>query len=686
MTYNKKQMQPLIDKYGINPETNKLFIKTCELFDGKSNYQIWAVKMIFSQIISFDDLVKIHDWITNNSNLITKLEKQNIVAYSSKSNISQLFKEIEGLERVTFVKNIISHFNTEQRRMLTESILPRDYKPLEAYNDSKIHKWYEVFKTFNKKPMGIKNKFYSTCSALKTPESLHQAILDCLNQSYNWKEGKEDLLAYIEHNTKDCEVVFNEGPCVVVRVPSFTSSHKLCGNGRTGWCISREESYFKSYVTNKANSDQYFLFDFSRKETDAFAHIGFTIEGGYGIVEAQTCHNYSMMQPYPQGDEKLSIYDVLNNFGIKMSTFMRLPKELGFKWDLQYMLNMVKSKPESFAIAYENDNRLIINVLDTIAFRDFVSRTFIKPNFFNPIDKRNKIYLFMDFNMPIDNDRSLIAIQFQKDDYGMLSLGKMIDIFGNDITNNGYLKKLGIKDEEFINREAINPSILLHKLIDENNEAEAIKLIEKERLNIDVNYCFKDRVPVFSAMCNRMFNLFNVIVSHEKFDSKIEDGFGETLLLSLIYVYGSEEVTTSESDKKALTKMIESILSNSAFDFNGIDQNNDTAINVACEFPSETWIVKALVSMKNVDINVVNDFDCAAIGNCIRNNNLEALALIGQRPDLIIRKEDKALAKEMGINLDDYIKPNENIFGKYTIKPQKVAVTDDVLEYELSLA
>ena len=40
MTYNKKQMQPLIDKYAINPETNKLFINVCEMFDNQPNYQI----------------------------------------------------------------------------------------------------------------------------------------------------------------------------------------------------------------------------------------------------------------------------------------------------------------------------------------------------------------------------------------------------------------------------------------------------------------------------------------------------------------------------------------------------------------------------------------------------------------------------------------------------------------------
>ena len=115
--------------------------------------------------------------------------------------------------------------------------------------------------------MGIKNKFYSTCSALKSATSLHQAILDTLAQSYNWKEGKEDLLAFIEYNAKDCEVVFNEGPCVIVQVPSFDSSHKLCGGGRTGWCITRDEHYFKSYVTQYNNRSQYFLFALAVKKT-----------------------------------------------------------------------------------------------------------------------------------------------------------------------------------------------------------------------------------------------------------------------------------------------------------------------------------------------------------------------------------------------------------------------------------
>lgn len=685
MTYNKKQMQPLITKYGINPETNKLFIKVCEMFDGQSNYQIWAVRMIFSQSMTFDALEFIHNWIVGNSNLINKLEKQNIVSYSNKSGVTYLLKEIEGINRITFIKNIISHFNTDQRKILTESIFDKEYTPIEAYNDSNIKKWYDVFKSFNKKPMGIKNKFYSTCSALKSADSLHQAILDCLNKSYEWKEGKEDLFAYMEHNAKDCKVVFNEGSCVIVHVPSFDSSHKLCGNGRTGWCISREESYFRNYVTSSSNRDQYFLFDFSRKETDAFAHIGFTVEGGKGIVEAQTCNNYSMINGYTQGKERLNIYNVFDKFGIKMNLFMRLPNDLGFKWNIVDMLTAIKKKPEAYAIAYEGNGRLVINILNIKYFRELVNKTFIKVDRFNVIDNNNKIYLFMDFNLPISNDRSLIAMQYRKDQYGTLSLTEMQDIFGAEIINEDYFSKIGIPVDRFLNREAIDPSILLHKLIDENDEIGAIKLIEKERGKINVNYEFNQRVPIFSAINKKMLKLFDTIVNYDGFDSNLEDGFGETLLESLLYLSGSDEVIRGKEEGILLKSMIKSILSSNTFDFNAKDLNNDTAINVACEYPNEIWVVETLVSKKDVDINVVNDYDCSAIDNCIRNKNTEALKLIGQRPDLIIRKQTKALANECGIKLDEYIKPTESIFGKYVIESDSVK-TEDALEYELTRA
>ena len=93
------------------------------------------------------------------------------------------------------------------------------------------------------------------------------------------------------------------------------------------------------------------------------------------------------------------------------------------------------------------------------------------------------------------------------------------------------------------------------------------------------------------------------------------------------------------------------------------------------------WVVKILAAKKNVNVNNVNDFGYAALGQCIVNNNLEALKIIGQRPDLKVREEDKKLAKSCKIDLKEYIKPNEDIFN------DNVEVeTEDSLEYELTRA
>ena len=684
MTYNKKQMQPLIDKYAINPETNKLFASVCEMFDGQPNYQIWAVKMIFSKSMTIEQLEAIHEWATNNQTLVKSLEKQNIVSYSTKNAISQLFKEMEGLDNLSIIKNTISHFNTDQRKMLTSSLLPKEYTAMEGYSNTNVKKWAEIFRKFNRLPFDRKNKFYSNCSKLRDLNDLQHAIVTCLEATYEW--NKEDLLAYVANVTTDCEVVLNNGNFVIVHVPSFKSSKLLCGNGRTKWCITREESYFRQYVTDQNNRDQYFLFDFGRKESDAFAHIGFTMENGRGFYCAQTCNNSSMVGGYTQNGETLNINQALERAGCKMSLFLRLNALVNYKWELDSIVKLIKSRPNDFAIAYEKEGRMIINVLNTQAVKTLIGHSLINNGNFI-VDNNNKVYVFIDTNVKYNDERSLIAMHYQKDQYGTLSLKRMSDPFNTDITKAGYLSKVGITTDNYLNREAIDPQVLLHKLIDENDEIGALKLLEKEGKDFNVNYEFNQRVPIISAVNNKMYNLFEKIVSHPMFDSSIEDGFGETLLESLIYLYGSDEISASKEEEKSLKRMITAILKSDTYDFNAKDLNSDTAINIACEYPKMLWIVEALASKKSVDINIVNDFECAALGDCIRNKNLEALKIIGKRPDVKVREEDKKLAKTYGINLNDYIKPDEKIFGSFKFEETKDGVkTASVSEMEMAMA
>ena len=686
MTYNKKQMQPLIDKYAINPETNKLFISICEMFDNQPNYQIWAVKMIFSKTIEIEQLEQIHEWVSKNQTMVKMLEKQNIVSYSNKGAITQLFKEMKGLDNLSVIKSAINHFNTEQRKMLNESLVTEGMTPLKAYSDASIKKWADIFNKFNRLPLERKNKFYSNCSRLKNLDDLLHAISTSLEASYKW--DKEDLLAFMANNASDCEVIFDNGPIVIARIGSFKSSKLLCGDGRTSWCITQQDSYWRQYVDGN-NKEQYFLFDFSRKESDAFAHIGFTMENGRGICQAQTCNNNDMRDKYKQGNETLGIKDVFEKAGVSMSIFLRLNPLNNYKWDAEGIVSFIKSHTNEFAIAYEKDGRFIINVLNMQGLKSLCAHTLTNTSGY-VVDNNNKVYVFMDSNVKYNDEKSLITMHYQKDQYGTMSLRKMTDPYNTDITKEGYLSKVGITTDCYLNREAIDPHVLLHKLIDENDEVGAIKLIEKEGKKFNVNYEFNQRVPIISAVNQKMYNLFEIIVNHPKFDSSNKDGFNETLLESLIYLYGSDEISSSKEDEKSLKRMILSILKSDSYDFNVKDLNNDTAINIACEYPKIAWIVAALASRKDVDINIVNDFEYAALGACITNKNLEALKVIGQRPDLKVRVEDKKLAKSCGINLDDYIKPTNDIFGSFKFEGEFALETNDktqaVKESEFDMA
>ena len=192
--------------------------------------------------------------------------------------------------------------------------------------------------------------------------------------------------------------------------------------------------------------------------------------------------------------------------------------------------------------------------------------------------------------------------------------------------------------------------IKMHKLIDSSNEAEAITLLDSDD-SIDVNFEYNQRIPVLSAANNKMYTLFEKIVNYPTFDSSIEDGFGETLLESLIYLYGSDEISPSKEEKASYKRMILAILKSDAYDFNAKDLNLDTAINIACEYPKMLWVVKALASKKSVDVNIINDFDCSALTNAIRNKNTEAIKIIAKRKDLEVREYDLKMADKYGIDL-----------------------------------
>lgn len=197
--------------------------------------------------------------------------------------------------------------------------------------------------------------------------------------------------------------------------------------------------------------------------------------------------------------------------------------------------------------------------------------------------------------------------------------------------------------------------IEFHKFIDDGDEKGAIKLLKKYGNSFNVNYEYKMKIPIYSAISKKMYDLYDEIVKHPTFDAKTEDGFGESLLHSLLYLRGStEELQLQESEKANIDRMIQTILNNKKFDFNQRDINNDTPILVVCEYPNLVWCLKTLASNKSVDVNVVDDLNYSLITKCIDFNNLEALKILSKRKDLIVRDEDIEAAKEKGIDLTEF--------------------------------
>ena len=666
LIYSKKQLAPLVKKYGIDTEHDKLFYDVLELFNGSNNYQIWAVKAIYDHCVSFPNLKRIKEWADENQTKIQSLYKQNLINYKTQSDFQMLFKEIEGCDKIALAKSVIDKFNTAQRDMLRKSVLlitktnPIGIKPYEASESHAFNTWYEIFQGFETLTEATKHKFLTVASAYTDVTALKNGMIDLNKETYDW--NYESFMSFLKRQAKDCQVVFDNKRVVVLEVNSFQTAHDLC-HGRTSWCLTRESDYFRQYVTSK-NGRQYFVFDFGVKEKKEYSHIGFTVCAPGKITNAHSTNNKCLMNR-EYYDEEMGEYadinKILNELGITPKVYLKLKPLKNFAWKIDDLLSLSELNAKNFVVkAYNKENNtIILQVLSNHGFSLLTAHTFLC----NEYKSDNDYFILIDFNKNVDDEKSLYSLTFKKDKYGIKSFDEILDAYGGkhkaDVTN--ILSSCGFNMAEIVSRENIDPRILLHKLIDENNEKEAIDLIDKQGADFDVNYEFDSKKPIFSALEMGLSKLFGKIVSHPKFDSNIRDTYQEPILMNLIYEYLRNIDTSSVRQK--YQEMIEMVLASNNYDFNSFNLNNDTAINICCEDERLTWILEILVSYPNVNVNVMNDFESTALTNAIRGNlasssptpNINAIKILGRRKDLIVTENDKKLASKLGINLEKYI-------------------------------
>ena len=652
MTNYSKQVASLAEKYKINVDTNAVFKTLVNLFENKTNYQLWAIKAVFESKTSVDNMISIARWAENNHNAISKLSKKNLVAYISTADFTLLSNEMETLNKIALMKKVINFFNTAQKKMLTDYMHVNELTST-CGNNAVFLENFTLLSKFNKMPRYRKEKFISLASAYTNVNSLVDGIKNCLNKSYTW--SKEDFLNFLDYNAKkECEIVYNNGNVVIVRVPDFETSKLLCGGGRTEWCLTREAQYFRNYVTSVDSRSQYFLFNFGKPEADDLAHVGFTVDSAQGIVNAHSTKNHNMMgDGMEYRGKRLNISSLLSNFNIDMGLFLRLKGNPPFEWGIEHFLNYIKQNDKKASICYSKDNRIIVNVRDEGFERNVLAHTYIqiKPIRTDTFRSPTSQYLLFDFNLDKNSENCIVSLYYTKDRFNTRSLNSIDNAYNKSLKNNDFLKSIGIEESDFLENDEIDPSLLLHKLIEEGKENEAIKLIDEHNKNIDVNYVFEDNTPIYGAIGKKMVNLFSKIFNHEKFNSNVVDGFENTILGSLIYLLRTPEFIRSKEDEKNIEKMILEVIHSDKYDINSPDCVLDTPLNISCENVKSLWVTKELVKDPRVDVNRKNDFGNNALGIAIAEHNVEAVKLLLTRKDLEIAKEDINAAKAIGVDI-----------------------------------
>lgn len=251
----------------------------------------------------------------------------------------------------------------------------------------------------------------------------------------------------------------------------------------------------------------------------------------------------------------------------------------------------------------------------------------------------------------VENYKCLVKrVRIDKPIYveGTIDKGSFGDTYKLDVSyvsTNIILKKLEHEEKTL--------EIEFLMAIHSGNEKEAIKIVNTHK-KLDVNYEYWDKIPIFSAITYNMYDLFLAILEHPKFNQDVEDGFGETMLESLMYLYIASDNDNNDEDKVRFKKYIDTILKSNKINFNKKDLNEDAAINVACQSPKLLWVVEALVPMENVDVNIINDFDYSPLTSAIDNNNIKAIESLSKRKDIVVREIDVEKAKENNIDLSKY--------------------------------
>ena len=662
LNYAKKRLQPIIEKFGIDPKTDKVFQSIITLFDGQTDYQMWGIKVVYGKSLTLEMLIGIKEWATANPTEISNLSLKNLVSYKTVTDMAKLRAEMQSLDAFHFVKNILNTFNTDQRKRLKSAFIePVESTPYNCLTNKNFKKFYELALPFTKLPEHRKQKFVILMSAVNSVEDIMKHMKSALETTYEW--NREDFLLYFQNNCPNSEICYDKDGIVIVRLDNFATAKKLCGGGRTGWCLTRESRYFNQYTHDNNNASQFALFDFNRQEKNDLAHIGFTVNPERGITHAHSTRNNSMMGSIMVDGERWDINKVLSHHKIPKNAYIRLRPLRNYKWDKKNFIQKLNTYRDSVKIIELPDGRLIIPITNNDVRNFILNHTLIGNQQSSGSDSQT--FVVMDFSVDVNDEKSLLYVKFSKDMYGSLSFYSLYEPYGTSTNDRAKYAKHNLSDDLFVKSHKLDPSILLHKCIDEENYDAAVKLLAEDK-SVDPNKIFLNNLPIIKAILKGHLDLFYALTKHPKFDWNAVEGFGEPYLQFLM-IYMGANVKPKNKDPKPFIEMGMHFLESEKYDNTSLDGLRCNILHGACE-AGEICLpfLEYALRENKVDINAKNEFGFTPLDVALENDNIPAADMILSYPNVEITAQTRELAQKKGFTL-----PNDGKVETAGAKPDE---------------
>ena len=400
---NQKTINPLIHKYGFSPDDahiKRIFASTGD----SKNFFVWAINAHYRCGTTVNAIKRILWWNENYKQLVKKLSKGTITAYTSNKDIINLFGEIIELRREKRINDVINLFNTAQKKILRNMNITDDDK--------------KVFSSFYRLSENKKINFVKKMSTITDPAEIMRQMRHVTSTHFSW--SKESFMDYVENGEGiNYEKIFEKGDTVLVKVNDFETVKQLAKT--TNWCISKNKSYWNNYVEHVRSAEQYILFDFAQKEDALTSIVGFTCRYNKGITNAHDFINNNMMDNGGVSTQSLinsyishlkngnGIYSFLEQHGVDINLVAKYERPL-YDWNRESMYKYLYECVDKNNVRVLTDNGEYV----AISVRDRDIRYFLGDSYIDNINE--EFYpmhhiIFMNFNMnQYDPNRIMFAI------------------------------------------------------------------------------------------------------------------------------------------------------------------------------------------------------------------------------------------------------------------------------------